>query len=74
MTRISRYKLSERKMNFARYYFDFERIYTRSQAGNAYRCGLLAKYSDSYARKILSYMDWRELELLVKMSEKDNQC
>lgn len=71
---MRRYELSERKLNFARYYFDFERIYSRSNAGNAYRCAVQARYSDSYARKIMSYMDWRELKELMKISEKVILC
>lgn len=70
---MSRYRLSERKKKFARYYFDFERIYSRSSAGNAYRCALRAEYSESYAKKILSYMSWRELESLMKISENANK-
>lgn len=71
---MNRYKLSERKLNFAYYYFDFAKAYPRSSPGNAYRSALLAGYSDSYSRKILAYMGWRELEKQVKMSEKVIKC
>ncbi|MBT7705832.1 hypothetical protein HN569_00600 [bacterium] len=66
---MSRYKLSQRKLTFARYYFDFEKIYSKSSYFNAYRCALAANYSDSYAKKIMSFMNWQELEMLLKMSE-----
>lgn len=68
-----RYNLSQRKIDFARFYFDFERVYGLS-FGNAYRSALLAGYSDSYSRKILSYMGWRELEQQMKMSENASNC
>lgn len=59
-----RYKLSRRKKLFALYYFDFDRLYPPSKPGNAYRCALRAGYSESYAKKIMSYMRWEELESL----------
>lgn len=71
---MKRYKLSKRKLYFARYYFDFEKTYSYSSPGNAYRSALQAGYSDSYAKKILSYMGWRELEKQVKMSENTSNC
>lgn len=66
-----RYKLSERKRSFARFYLDVERLYSPALAGNAYRCALQAGYSESYAKRILWHMDWRELEYLMKISEND---
>lgn len=66
---MNRYKLSKRKLEFARFYFDFERVFSISSAGNAYRCAIQAGYSNSYAKKIMSHMGWEELELLVKISE-----
>lgn len=71
---MARYKLSKRKIDFARYYFDFDKVYAKSRPGNAYRSALQAGYSDSYSKKILSYTHWRELETLVKMSENDSKC
>ena len=69
-----RYKLSKRKIDFARYYFDFAKTWPQSSPGNAYRCALQAGYSNSYSRKILSYTHWRELEERVKMSENVINC
>lgn len=63
---MGRYKLSKRKLEFARFYFDFDRIYSRAFAGNAYRCALQAGYSESYAKRIMWHMNWKELETLVK--------
>jgi phage terminase small subunit len=74
MEQISRrYKLSERKRSFARFYFDFERVYLPALAGNAYRCALQAGYSESYAKRILWHMDWRELEDLMRISRNDSK-
>lgn len=66
---MGRYKLSKRKLEFARFYFDFDRHYSRSSAGNAYRCALQAGYSESYAKRIMWRMNWKELEGLMKISE-----
>jgi len=71
---MGRYKLSKRKLEFARFYLDFDRLYSRSLAGNAYRCALQVGYSESYARRILWHMNWKELERLMKTSEIDSKC
>lgn len=68
---MNRYKLSKRKLEFARFYFDFERVFSRSLAGNAYRCAIQTGYSESYAKKIMWHMSWEELEELMKISEND---
>jgi len=68
-----RYGLSERKKSFARLYFDFERVHSPALAGNAYRCALRAGYSESYAKRIMWHMPWKELESLMKISEIDSK-
>ncbi|KKP94896.1 MAG: hypothetical protein UR99_C0034G0010 [Candidatus Moranbacteria bacterium GW2011_GWD2_36_12] len=64
-----RYKLSERKRSFARLYFNVEGEYLPILAGNAYRCALQAGYSESYAKRIMWHMNWRELKELMEISE-----
>lgn len=71
---MRRYRLSNKKIDFTHYYFDFAKVYPYSSPGNAYRSAIQAGYSDSYSRKILSYIGWRELESMVKMSEKVSKC
>lgn len=68
---VKRYKLSKRQIRFITYYLDNEDRITYS---NAYRSALKAGYSDSYAKKITSYIDWEELEERVKkLTKKDNR-
>ncbi len=59
---MNRYKLSERKLEFARYYFSPE----SETCHNYYRSALKAGFSDSYARKISYGMNWTELAILVE--------
>ena len=59
---MKRYKLSERKLELARYYFSEE----SETHYNYYRSGLKAGFSDSYSRKISAMMGWAELALLAE--------
>jgi hypothetical protein len=63
---MPRYKLSPRKLQFSRYYFNFERKYSSCLSGNAYRCALKANYSETYAKRIMSYIRWEELATLAE--------
>jgi hypothetical protein len=59
---MSRYKLSEKKLEFACYYFSDE----SETRYNYYRSALKAGFSDSYARKIMCNMNWTELALMAE--------
>lgn len=59
---MPRYKLSEKKIGFARFYFSPE----SETHHNYYRSALKAGFSDSYARKISWRMDWTELAMLAE--------
>lgn len=59
---MNRYTLSNRKLEFARFYFSDE----SETRYNYYRSGLKAGFSDSYSRKISWRMDWTELALLAE--------
>jgi len=59
---MGRYKLSERKLEFARYYFSSERAFCY----NYHRSALKAGFSESYARKISWRMNWTELAMLAE--------
>jgi len=64
---MKRYKLSERQIKFIKDYINRD----RGTFSNAYRSALRAGYSDSYAKKITSYIGWQELEKRIeKISEK----
>lgn len=63
---MTRYKLSKRKMEFARLYFDYDRQYFQALAGNAYRCALQAGYSESYAKRIMWHISWVELARMAQ--------
>jgi len=59
---MRRYKPSEKKLNFAQYYF----LPDSETRNNFYRSALKAGYSDSYARKIMCNMNWTELALMAE--------
>jgi phage terminase small subunit len=64
---MKKYKLSERQIKFIQDYTNG----SGNNFSNAYRSALKAGYSDSYAKKITSYIGWQELEeRLKKISEK----
>lgn len=59
---MKRYTLSQRKIEFARFYFSDE----SETRYNYYRSALKAGFSDSYARKISWRMNWIELAILTE--------
>ena len=52
----------KKQLKFIAYLLDQGSDYTFS---NARRSALRAGYSDSYARKITSYLDWQKMELAL---------
>lgn len=63
---MKRYKFSYRKRKFATFYLPSRR--DSESGGNAYRSALRASYSESYAKKIMSYMHWTELARIAEES------